>query len=98
MPVYFQATLGSGPLGSSVKSLPSSLIIAPFALCSGLSVHFLGRYKPSILVGWVLLMVGCGILSLLRADDTIAQWVGYQFIVAAGVGVLVRDLSDRSHQ
>ena len=64
LPVYFQATLGSGPLGSAVKGLPSSLIIAPFALMSGLSVHFLGKYRPTITVGWCLLITGFGILTI----------------------------------
>ncbi|PSS06598.1 hypothetical protein PHLCEN_2v3656 [Hermanssonia centrifuga] len=88
LPVYFQATLGSSPLGSAVKGLPSCLIIAPFALMSGLSIHFIKRYRPTITLGWMLLIAGFGILSLLKAGDSTAKWVGFQIVAAAGTGML----------
>ena len=89
LPVYFQATLGAGPIESAVKGLPASIIIAPFALLAGLSVHFIHKYRPTILVGWCLLISGFGIMSLMRAGDSTAQWVGYQIVGAAGIGILV---------
>ena len=92
LPVYFQATLGAGPLGSAVKMLPSSLIIAPFALVSNLSIHVLQKYRPTILAGWALLMIGFGVLSLLKAGDPMSKWVGYQIIAAMGTGILVSDI------
>lgn len=89
MPVYFQATLGSGPLGSSVKGLPSSLIVAPFALVAGLMVHTMQKYKPAIALGWVVIIVGFGILSMMKSGDPMAKWVGYQVVAAMGTGLLV---------
>ncbi|KAF7797451.1 hypothetical protein EIP86_008648 [Pleurotus ostreatoroseus] len=88
MPVYFQATLGSGPLGSAVKGLPSSLIVAPFALVAGLMVHTLQRYRPAIALGWVVIIIGFGILSMMKSGDPPAKWVGYQIVAAMGTGLL----------
>ncbi len=89
MPVYFQASLDSSPLRSSVQALPTALIIAPFALVSGMMVKFLGRYRPSNILGWVITTIGFGLLSLLKADSPTSQWVGYQFLGAAGIGMIV---------
>ncbi|KAJ3555468.1 hypothetical protein NM688_g2562 [Phlebia brevispora] len=88
LPVYFQATLGAGPLGSSVKGLPASLIVAPCALLAGLMVHFMQKYKPAIALGWCLATIGFGILSMMKAGDPIGKWVGYQIIASVGIGFL----------
>lgn len=89
IPVYFQATLGADPIESAVKGLPASLIIAPFAFLSGLSIHFSRKYRPTILAGWFLLISGFGIMSLMKAGNSTAQWIGYQIVVSAGIGILV---------
>ncbi len=56
---------------------------------SGLSIHFIKRYRPTITLGWMLLIAGFGILSLLKAGDSTAKWVGFQIVAAAGTGMLV---------
>lgn len=89
MPVFFQASLDSSPLRSSVQTLPTALIISPFALVSGMMVKFLGRYYPSNILGWIFTIVGFGLLSLLKADSPTSQWVGYQVMAAAGTGMIV---------
>ncbi len=91
LPVYFQATLGASPIGSGVDGLPTALIIAPCALFAGVTVHVMKKYRPVILTGWILTIVGFGLLSLLRANNSVAQWVGYQIVAAVGVGMLVSD-------
>jgi len=35
-----------------------------------------------------MITAGFGLLSLLRVNSSLSQWVGYQILVAAGVGVL----------
>lgn len=89
MPVYFQACFGSSPLRSSVQTLPVALVIAPFALISGLVVKTIRKYRPLNIVGWIISIVGFGLLCLLRADSPTAQWVGFQFLMAAGTGIIV---------
>jgi len=88
LPVYFQASLGSGPIRSGVQSLPTSFVISLMAIIGGLLVQILHKYRPSNAVGWIMAVVGFGLLSLMRADSSEAQWVGYQILAAGGTGVI----------
>ena len=88
--MYFQAVLGSDPTRSGVQALPVALIIAAFAMGCGISVQAFQRYMPLNYAGWILIIVGFGLASLLKAGADTAQWVGYQIVVAAGIGLIVR--------
>ncbi|KAH8795193.1 major facilitator superfamily domain-containing protein [Flagelloscypha sp. PMI_526] len=90
LPIYFQAVLSASPIRSGIDSLPTTLLIAPMALFNGIAVQMTQRYLPGNYVGWILTVIGFGILSMLKMDSSTAEWIGYQIVVAAGVGVLVR--------
>ncbi|KAI0080663.1 iron permease [Panus rudis PR-1116 ss-1] len=87
LPIFFQACRGTSPIRAGVDMLPTALIISPFALLAGALVQITRKYRPSTYMGWILTIVGFGVLSLLRADNTVGQWVGYQVLVAAGIGM-----------
>ncbi|KIP04433.1 hypothetical protein PHLGIDRAFT_120696 [Phlebiopsis gigantea 11061_1 CR5-6] len=86
--IYFQAVLGASSSRSGVNQLALSLTIALFALIAGVFTQVAQRYRPFIAVGWVFIIVGFGITTLFKADSTTAQWVGYQIVVAAGIGLI----------
>ncbi|KAH8828742.1 major facilitator superfamily domain-containing protein [Flagelloscypha sp. PMI_526] len=88
LPVYFQAVLGATPVQSGVDILPTALLVAPMALGLGVAVQAFQRYLAGNCIGWVFSIVGFGVLSLLKAETSTGQWIGYQFIVAIGVGIL----------
>ncbi|EMD39089.1 hypothetical protein CERSUDRAFT_104356 [Gelatoporia subvermispora B] len=88
LPVYFQACLGASPIRSGVDMLATALVIAPFALLCGVVVKSTKKYRPTNYLGWVLSVVGFGVLSLLKADSSTGKWVGYQFLVSAGQGLI----------
>ena len=52
-------------------------------------VNVQNKYRPANLLGWVVTTVGFGLLSLLKADSTTGQWVGYQIFAAIGTGMIV---------
>ncbi|KAJ7584102.1 iron permease [Mycena floridula] len=89
LPVYFQASLGNSPIRSSVNGLPTALIIAPFAIAAGIITQLSNRYRPVNLLGWIFTVVGFGVLSLLKADSSVASWAGFQPIAAIGTGLLI---------
>ncbi len=89
LPIYFQAALGKSPIISGVDILPTAMFISAGALVAGATTQILNKYRPQNALGWVFILVGFGILSLLKADSSMGQWVGYQIIVAAGFGLLV---------
>ena len=69
--------------------LATALVVAPFALICGITVQVTKKYRPANIVGWILSIVGFGVLSLLKADDSVGKWVGYQLLAAMGIGFIV---------
>ena len=77
---------------SSVDTLPVALVISPFAILCGVTTKVTQKYRPVTLLGWVLSMIGMGLLTLLRPTTPMGQLVGFQFVMAAGVGIVVSDV------
>ncbi|KAF7313369.1 MFS domain-containing protein [Mycena chlorophos] len=88
MPVYLQACLGATPLQSAVDFLPGSGFSAPTALIAGAAIKITQRYRLANWVGWVIMIVGAGLLSLLKDDSPKGDWVGFQILFSTGMGVL----------
>ncbi|KZT60039.1 MFS general substrate transporter [Calocera cornea HHB12733] len=88
LPVFFQSAMLATPLRSSVQSLPTAFIIAPWAIITGISVTVTNHYVFQNIAAWVVCIVGFVLLSTLTKDSTTAQWVGYQVVASTGVGIL----------
>ncbi|KAH9887680.1 iron permease [Cubamyces lactineus] len=88
LPVYFQACLSASSIRSSVYTLPTALVMAPFSLLCGFSVKLLNKYRPANIFGWIVSIIGFGLLSLLRANSSTSQWVGFQLVTAVGTGTV----------
>jgi len=88
LPVYFQACLLASPIRSGVEMFGTALVIAPFALVCGVMVQVQNKYRPANAIGWILTIIGFGLLSLLKADSSTGKWVGYQLVAAAGTGMI----------
>lgn len=69
--------------------LATALVVAPFALVAGIIVQVQNKYRLANYLGWIITIVGFGLLTLLRADSSIGKWVGYQIVAAAGTGMIV---------
>ncbi|KAI0648730.1 iron permease [Trametes meyenii] len=88
LPVYFQACMAASPIHSSINLFATALVMAPSAIVCGVIVKKTNKYRPANYVGWALIMIGFGLLSLLKADSSTAAWAGYQVITAVGVGII----------
>ncbi|KAI1792582.1 MFS general substrate transporter [Ganoderma leucocontextum] len=88
MPVFFQACKGASPVRSSIDTFPIAFVLSPFALISGILIKVVQKYRLMNLVGWIISIVGFGVLSLLRPDSGLGESVGFQFLMAAGVGIV----------
>ncbi|KAL9120108.1 MAG: hypothetical protein Q9187_003342 [Circinaria calcarea] len=89
LPIYFQSVLGSSPTRSGVQLLPLVLVFPPFAALAGGIVQKTGRYRPVHQFGFALLVLGVGLCSLLDVNSNTGTWVGFQIIIAAGLGMIV---------
>ena len=77
---------------SGVDTLVFALMIAVSALTSGILVQVQKKYVPANVAGWIFMIVGFGVLSLMKSDSTKSQWLGYQVIIGFGTGLLVSTL------
>lgn len=89
LPVYFQAVLGATPSRSGIQLLPTILFMIPGAIAGGTLLSKFGRYLPIQHSGLALMLIGFGLLSLLDANSSTGEWVGYQLLGALGTGLAI---------
>lgn len=78
------------PIRSSINVFATTLVVSPFSIICGVLVKVTNKYRPLNYVGWALSMIGCGLLTLLKADSHTSQWAGFQIVAAMGIGIVVR--------
>lgn len=89
LPLYFQGVLASSPARSGIQLLPTILFTIPFTLLAGKLLSKFGRYRIVHHVGFALMTVGFGLFSLFDEKTSIAEWVFFQAIEAAGAGLII---------
>lgn len=87
-PVYFQACKLASPIHSGIDLLGLTLAITPIAMCVGISIAILQRYRPQIWTGWVLIIISTGLLTTVKADDNIWKAIGFCILGGAGLGTV----------
>ncbi|KAI6083931.1 putative transporter [Hypoxylon rubiginosum] len=92
LPFYFQAVKGVSPLLSGVDVLPFSLFTIPSAMIAGWLLSKFGQYKPLHWVGFGLVSIAFGLLSILDAGSHTAAWACFQIIVGVGLGFILTSI------
>jgi hypothetical protein len=87
-PVFFEACKDKSPTGAGIDLFGLSYSISLIAIVAGVAVKKTGKYLIPIYVGWMFTVVGAGLLTTLRADNSFAKAVGLQLVIGAGVGIL----------
>ena len=68
--------------------LPLSYSLSLIAPVAGIAVKETGQYLILILyVGWILIIIGAGLLTTLRVDSSISRAVCFQVVISSGVGM-----------
>ncbi|KAH7929019.1 iron permease [Leucogyrophana mollusca] len=88
LPVYFQACKTASPIQSGIDSFGISFFIPIFSILAGASVEVFNVYRPQNYVGWIMMIIGFGLLSMLEADSPRAHYIGFQTITGMGLGVV----------
>ena len=88
LPVYFQSIKGASPLQSAIDLFPATAPGPVAAILAGIAMAWSGRYKWQTTAWWVVLAVGCGVLTLLGLDTPTWQWALFQVIAGLAVGAL----------
>lgn len=71
---------------AGVHILSVCLVIAPAASLTGAVITATSKYKVANFVGFALMTLGLGLMSLLEADSSTGYWVGFPLIAACGLG------------
>jgi hypothetical protein len=53
----------------------------------GILVKKTGNYAIPVFVGWALIIVGVGLLTMLDANSSLSKSVTYQLVVGSGIGI-----------
>lgn len=88
LPVYFQGTMLSSPVRSSVQMFPVIFTVAPFTILCGISVARTGHYVVQNILGWIAVTIAAGLFSTLKFDSPQATWIGFQILMGVGTGIL----------
>ncbi|KAF2010003.1 putative MFS drug transporter [Aaosphaeria arxii CBS 175.79] len=87
IPAFFQLAYGLSPMKSGALLLPITLMQTVSSTFSGLIVHWTGRYRESIIIGWVSWTVGLGLYSTLDTTHfDLGKAIGYGLLTGFGVG------------
>ncbi|KAL1860896.1 hypothetical protein Plec18167_003822 [Paecilomyces lecythidis] len=86
VPIWFQAIKDASPIRSGVMALPMVLSYVAFSFMGGALTSVIGYYMPFAYGTIILMAMGTGLLSTLEVNSGRAAWIGYQFLLGAGVG------------
>ncbi|KAL1591752.1 hypothetical protein SLS60_011751 [Paraconiothyrium brasiliense] len=87
IPAFFQLAYDLSPVKSGALLLPITLTQTISSTFSGLIVHWVGRYRESIIIGWITWTVGLGLYSTLdTARFDLGKAIGYGLLTGFGVG------------
>ncbi|EPQ58605.1 Mfs1.1 [Gloeophyllum trabeum ATCC 11539] len=88
LPTYYQACKSASPIASGVDTFTIAFILAPSGIIAGASVAASKKYCPQHYTGWVLAIIGAGLLSTVQADSPRSHALGFQAIASMGLGML----------
>ena len=86
LPLYMQMVLGVSPTKSGMSMLPLMLGLMAASITSGNIVARTGKYKPWIIGGTALLILGIWTLKGLHADSSLMDLYWRMFLVGLGLG------------
>lgn len=88
LPLFFQSVGLETPLRSSVSLLPFYIILMAFTGVAAVGIEWTRRYVWLARLSWLLLSLGLGLCTLWGAHTSLAQTVGFEALVAIGLGSL----------
>lgn len=86
LPLYMQVVRGISATNSGLAVLPLLAGLMSTSILSGFLASRTGRYKPFLLVGYVLVLVGVVLLGQIGPDTTIPDLGWRMFIMGLGIG------------
>lgn len=86
LPLYFQGVIGASSLLSGVYLLPYVLSLSATSAVSGIFIKKSGLYKPVIVAGMFVTVLGFGLLIDLESTTNWPKIIIFQIIAGLGIG------------
>ncbi|KAI1258836.1 putative MFS transporter [Xylariaceae sp. FL1019] len=87
LPLYCQSVLGTDALTSGIYMLPLIVSCSLSAACAGIFIQQTGRYRALMYTAQVLLILGIGLLIMLKSERDLTQLFVFQILIGVGVGL-----------
>jgi MFS family permease len=86
IPTFYQLAYNYSAIKSASLLLPLTLVQTLSSTLSGLIVTYRGRYRESIIFGWVVWAIGLGLFSTLNSSSGLGKQIAYAVLTGFGVG------------
>ncbi|BCR99103.1 putative MFS drug transporter [Aspergillus luchuensis] len=86
IPTFYQLVFNYSTTKAGAMVLPITLLQTLSSTLSGLIVHWVGRYRESILIGWMIWAIGLGLMSTLNETSNLGKQIGYGLLTGIGSG------------
>ncbi|KAI6246448.1 Efflux pump [Erysiphe necator] len=86
IPSFYQLAYGYTPTRAASMLLPIILVQTASSTLSGLVVSWRGRYRESLIFGYILWSISLGLHSSLTPSSNLATQLGYGFLLGFGTG------------
>lgn len=86
MPYYFQVVRNVNVLVTTAFMLPLVLPQSVVSIISGRVISSTGHYLPTIIIGYILWTIGCGLMLIWGLDTNFGVCVVILLIIGSGVG------------
>ena len=93
LPLYYEAVKGYTPLIVGVACFPETFTVTPASIIVGVVASKTGRYRWAIWSGWILSVLGMGLLCLLAPDTSIPAWIFLNLVPGLGLGLLFSSMN-----
>lgn len=90
---YFQLARGATPTESGLMTIPMIVGQMGASIIIGQLVSRFGKWKGWMLLGSVLSVVGISLMATLRYDTPFALVAVYMFVLGAGLGMVMQNLT-----
>jgi hypothetical protein len=88
LPIYYEAVKSYSPIMTGIAVFPETFTVAPACVVVGIITSITGKYKWALWVGWILTVLGMGLLYLQDVHTTTVSWVFLNLVPGLGTGNL----------
>lgn len=82
--IYYQGVLGKSPISTGVALLPVMLSTAPSSISTGVLLKRGMGFRPLVILGWILVVIGTGLSILWFVDTPASAWAIIQIVCGIG--------------